>query len=151
MSKSRAKGTAAETLLTRWFHANGFPGADRQPLRGTHDTGDINLCPGVVVEVKNHNGAVGLGQPPAAILTKWLTECATERDNAGAAYCPLVVKRAGTTDPGRWFAYLPLGALFSLAGGTTHTYPAGEPVCVTVATLTTLIRHAGYGTTPEDN
>lgn len=151
MSRSKAKGTAGETALVRWFRINGFPGADRQPMRGNRDAGDLALCPGVVAEVKNYNGAVGLGQPPAATLTKWLAECDTELMNARAAYCPLIVKRTGTTDPGRWFAYLPLGALFSLVGKPIHAYPAAEPACVTVATLAALLRDAGYGTPTQDS
>lgn len=146
VSRSRAKGTTAETALMKWFRLNGFPGADRQPLRGNRDCGDLALCPGIVVEVKNHNGATGLGQPAAALLTRWMAEAARERDNAGAAYCPLVVKRAGTTDPGRWFAYITVSALASLTGG--NAIRTTDSVCLTVATLAGLLRDAGYGATP---
>lgn len=146
-NRSKARGTAAETALMRWFRNNGFPGADRQPLRGNRDSGDLTLCPGLVVEVKSHNGATGLGQPPPAMLDRWLAECETEMINAGAAYCPLIVKRAGTTDPGRWWAYLPLGAFVSLYGGRV---PIAAPVCLSVESLTAVLRYAGYGTTTQD-
>lgn len=145
MSKSRAKGTTAETALVKWFRLNGFPGADRQPLRGSRDCGDLALCPGIVVEVKNHNGVTGLGQPPVALLDRWMAEAETERLNAHAAFCPLIIKRAGTTDPGRWWAYLPLSHLGTLMEGERIN---DSPVCISVATLTTVLRYSGYGATP---
>lgn len=111
---SKAKGTAAETALLRYAHQNGFPHADRQPLRGNRDQGDLALCPGVVVEVKNHSGMPALGQPSAAVLAQWMNQTEVERTNARAAIGLLVVKRKGTTDPGRWFAYLPIGTLSDL-------------------------------------
>ena len=150
MSKARAKGTTAETALTKWFRLHGFPGADRQPLRGNRDCGDLTLCPGIVIEVKNHNGAVGLGQPPAAMLARWMNETETERDNAGAAYCPLIVKRAGTTDPGRWWVYVTIADFLMLSDGRPIQY-SSAPVCLTVESFTILLRYAGYGTRPDTN
>ena len=43
----------------RWFRDHGFPQADRQPLRGNRDAGDLDLAPGVVVEVKAHKLPTG--------------------------------------------------------------------------------------------
>lgn len=53
MSKSRAKGTAWESRLVRYLRDHGFPNADRHPLRGTADRGDINGVPGWIVEAKH--------------------------------------------------------------------------------------------------
>lgn len=154
---SKAKGTRGESAVARWFRENGFPHADRQPLRGNRDAGDIDLCPGaVVVEVKSvKSGAKGA--PPPGDLATWMAQAAAERDNAGAAYCPLIVKRAGTTDVGRWFAYLPLLDVWALLTGahvmgadpqwSARHEPAhmSDPVCMSVHTLALILRAAGYG------
>jgi len=34
---SKAKGTAWESMLVKWLRENGFPDADRSPLRGSLD------------------------------------------------------------------------------------------------------------------
>jgi hypothetical protein len=142
---SKNKGTAAETAVVRWARTNGFPGADRQPLRGNRDAGDIDLAPGIVLEVKNHAGAA-VGQPRPGLLTGWMAQAELERLNAGAGYCPLVVKRGGTSDPGRWFAYIPTWSFARLLGAPEHYLadPAA-PWCTDLATLARLLRWAGYG------
>ena len=53
MSKQRAKGTAAETAVVNYLKANGFPDADRSPLRGVLDKGDVAGIRNVVIEIKN--------------------------------------------------------------------------------------------------
>jgi len=148
---SKDKGTAAETAVVRWARTNGFPGADRQPLRGNRDTGDIDLCPGIVLEVKNHAGVASVGQPAPAQLREWMAQADLERDNAGAAHCPLIVKRAGVADPGRWFTYLPLHQLAALladddAGQWWADRTFHDPICMELRTLTRILRTAGYGT-----
>lgn len=145
MNRSKAKGTAAETAVVRWARLNGFPGADRQPLRGNRDAGDIDLCPGIVLEVKNHAGVAGYGQPAPAQLREWMAQAALERDNAGAAHCPLVVKRAGVADPGRWFAYLPAASLAALIGDKAAVPDPDAPLCSDVRSMARLLRFAGYG------
>ena len=142
---SKQKGTAAETAVTKWARTNGFPGADRQPLRGNRDAGDIALCPGIVLEVKNHAGAA-VGQPRPGLLIEWMAQAELERINAGAAHCPLIVKRGGTTDPGRWFAYITVADFARLVDGRSTGLPFGAtPWCTSLAHLTQLLRHAGYG------
>lgn len=144
---SKRKGTAAETALLRFAHLHGFPHADRQPLRGNRDQGDLALCPGVVVEVKNHSGMPALGQPSAAVLAQWMNQTEVERTNARAAIGLLVVKRKGTTDPGRWFAYLPLAALTVLVTFEQPSHPMADsaPVCMAVRDFLTVLRGHGYG------
>ncbi|GAB3080913.1 hypothetical protein GCM10027053_51730 [Intrasporangium mesophilum] len=142
---SKAKGTQGETACVRWFQDHGgFPMADRQPLRGNRDTGDIALCPGIVVEVKAYRLATGY--PTAGQLETWLDQCAVEKANAGAAYCPLIVKRPGTTDVSRWFAFLPLGDFAMLTGALTPLEADDQAVQLTVAALALVFRAAGYGT-----
>jgi hypothetical protein len=150
-NRSKAKGTAGETALVRWLRLNGFPGADRQPLRGNRDAGDLVLSPGLVMEVKNYAGPPAVGQPAAEVLGKWMAQAELERAHADADHCPLVVKRRGTADPGRWFAYIPAAGFAELVGANVpHLPEPSAPMCTSVASLTTLLRHAGYGSPLED-
>lgn len=144
MNPSKHKGTAGETAVVRYFRTAGFPMADRQPLRGTRDGGDIDLCPGIVLEVKVRRLPTGF--PTAGELATWMAQSAAEKANAGAVFCPLVVKRPGTTDVGRWFAFLTAYefALLTSAFIPRHEY-ANEPVMVPCSTLARVLREAGYG------
>lgn len=150
---SKAKGTAAETAVLRHVTAHGFPWTERLALSGVHDRGDLSLLPGrtVIVEVKNHAGPAALGQPTAGDLAAWMAQTETERVNAGADVALLVVKRKGTAEPGRWFAYLRADTNAALVGAPD---PASlpephTPVCMSLASALVLLRHAGYGTPLE--
>jgi hypothetical protein len=98
MSKSKQKGTAAETAVVKYLKANGFPKAERRALTGALDKGDISGIFDVVLEVKNHK-TMTLGQ--------WMEELKVEIDNANAATGAVVHKRKGTTDVGEWYASMP--------------------------------------------
>lgn len=140
---SKKKGTGGETACVRWFQDHGFPQADRQPLRGNRDAGDLDLTPGIVAEVKAYR--LPTGYPTAGQLEVWMMQAALEKANAGAAYCPLIVKRPGTTDVGRWFAFLPLGDFAMLTGGTTPLEADDHPIQLTVEALALTLRKSGYG------
>jgi len=146
---SKNKGTAAETALLRWLRTNGFPWAERLALAGAADCGDISLLPGraVVLEVKAHANA-GRGIPQDAQLTEWMAQAATERDNAGADLCPLVLRRAGAGagDPGRWWAWLTFADVVTLTGAPLQLATPLAPICMSVASMVALLRAAGYGT-----
>lgn len=112
MSRSRAKGTAAETGLVNFLRAHGWPHAERRALHGANDKGDVAGTPGVCWESKS---AVRLDLPG------WLRETETERVNAGADVGVLVVKTNGYSADraGEWAAVLPLRVaveLLHLAG-----------------------------------
>ncbi len=95
MSKSRAKGTAAESAVTAYLRRAGWPNAERRSLNGSRDRGDVTgVDPGLVIEVKDHSGVAALGE--------WLTEARLEGDNALAPVYVVWSKARGTTDPGRW-------------------------------------------------
>ena len=142
---SKRRGTAAETACVRWFRANGFPHADRQPLRGNRDAGDLALTAGVVAEVKAVSKG-GTGQPPAQLLGSWMAQAEAERVNANAEHCLLIVKRAGTTDVAKWWCYLTVRDMgLLLAEVDLHLAVWSGPVCMSVQTATQLLRVAGYG------
>jgi hypothetical protein len=105
---SKQKGTAAETALLRWLHANSHSEAVRNPPAGSLDVGDIRCShyprPGehiwpepIVVEVKNHRNL-------ATAINLGIAELDQEMVNAKAEHGVLVVKRYGKADPGEWLA-----------------------------------------------
>ena len=147
---SKAKGTSAEVAVLKYVRAHGYPWAERLALTGAHDQGDISLLPGrlVVVEVKAHaTGATG--QPTESLLTQWMAQTAAERVNAGADHGVLVVKRKGTTDVGRWWAYVTAGAFASLLGAELELPDPDAPLCTSVSSLLPVLRAAGYGSPVE--
>jgi hypothetical protein len=94
VSRSKAKGTAAETAVVRFLRTIGFAQAERRTLGGTHDRGDIAGLPGVVIEVKNC---------ARQELAAWVAEAEAERDNDGASLGVVWHKRRGKADPRDWF------------------------------------------------
>jgi Holliday junction resolvase len=99
MSKARQKGTAAETAVVKWLRANGWKDADRHPLRGQADQGDIKAINNTVLEVKNHRSY----QIPA-----WLREVEAEKQNAKAEFGAIIIKPngIGLSSVGQWWAVL---------------------------------------------
>lgn len=91
-NRPKAIGTRGETAVTRYAREHGFPLADRRPLKGTLDEGDVLLTVGLIAEVKSGKSAqnASLGQ-----IRKWLAETERERVNAGAEHAILVVQRRG--------------------------------------------------------
>lgn len=96
MSKSKAKGTAAETSIVNYLKENTFTSATRNPPQGSNDKGDINIptTPGLVIEVKN---CVRLE------LSEWIKEAKKEKENANALVGVVWHKRKGTTNPGEFY------------------------------------------------
>jgi hypothetical protein len=91
MNPSKDKGTRAETAVTRY--ARGFfPNAQRLPLHGSRDIGDVQLCPGVIIEVK-----AGKAAQTASLkrIRDWIAEMQTEVENAHAELGLLVTQRQG--------------------------------------------------------
>lgn len=97
---SKAKGTAAESAVVKFARANGFPLADRLTLSGRYDRGDIQMCRGLVVEVK-----AWAGYSDGNVMC-WLGDTEQERINAGADHAFLVIKRngKGAAQVGHWWA-----------------------------------------------
>lgn len=95
--------------MVRYLQASGFPKADRSPLRGGKDTGDIT---GVewwdqtfVIEVKNCKSMA---------LAQWVDELQAELTNAGSTVGAVVHKRVRKGDVGEWYATMPVDALVRL-------------------------------------
>ena len=105
VSKAKQKGTAAETAVVKYLRDNGFIHAERRALHGTADKGDITGCGPVVFEVKNHK---------QLDLAGWIKELETEMGNANVDTGAVIAKKRGTTDPGEWYAIMPLRILVGL-------------------------------------
>jgi hypothetical protein len=94
LSKSRQKGTSAETDIVQYLESVGIR-AKRNPLAGSRDVGDIDLYPlPVVIEVKNCKEMK---------LSEWIGEAETERDNAGALLGVVWHKRVRKSNPEEWY------------------------------------------------
>ena len=89
---SRDKGTRMETTAKRYLQASGWPQADRQPLRGDRDQGDlvVSRIPLIIAEVKYRDHAFSDAQ-----LGRWLEETEQEAVHAGADLGVLIVARKG--------------------------------------------------------
>jgi hypothetical protein len=85
LTRSKDKGTAFERLVADYLRRF-WPYADRAPLTGNKDRGDIAGTPGIVWECKNAK---------TIRLSEWLEETETERLNADADHGVLIVKRRG--------------------------------------------------------
>lgn len=154
VNKPKQIGTACETAVARYGKANGFPDAERLVLHGALDEGDIQLCRGVVVEVKGGHAAETASD---AVIASWLAEAEVERRNRAADVCPLVTKRKGkgAANAGSWWAYLPGWAycylaempppVYSKPDDFARRYEHAPAVRITLAELATLLRRAGYG------
>lgn len=96
MSRSKAKGTAAETAVVRHL-ATTWPHVERRALNGSQDRGDIAGIIGICIEVKNH---------ARYAIPEWLDELDIETANDNADHGLLIVKPKGIglTNVGQWWA-----------------------------------------------
>jgi hypothetical protein len=94
MSRSKDKGTRAETAVVRYLESEGAAHVERRALNGTQDRGDVAGIPGVVIEVKDvsRDGLPG-----------WVDEMLTEQANDRADLAFVWHKRRGKGSPADWF------------------------------------------------
>lgn len=102
---SKQKGTAAETAVVRYFTNRGALNVERRAQSGANDRGDIAGVIGAAIEVK---------ACARMELAAWVDEAQTEMVNAEGDIGIVVAKRRGTTDPGNWYAILPVSQLTTL-------------------------------------
>lgn len=97
MSKSKAKGTAAETAVVKYLRDRGF-NAMRKPLQGSNDGGDIVISgmENLVIEVKNQKRLA---------IPEWLRELDVEKINVNTRDGILIVKPTGVglDNVGKWW------------------------------------------------
>ena len=90
MSANKRKGTAWESQVVAYLRDRGWMHVERRALNGAKDRGDVAGIPGLVVECK----AASRHE-----LAAWVDEAKTERDNDGAKYGVVWVKRRGKGTP----------------------------------------------------
>lgn len=120
MSRSKDKGTKAESAVTGYAQHSGFPFADRLTLKGSADRGDVGWCPGIISEVKDDKSFDYSG---------WLQETAVEKANAKAEHAFLVVKPAGVgfTRVGMWWSVMYSGDWVELHRAAEYRAPLPSP------------------------
>ena len=144
-------GTATETGIVKYLRSHGFPHAERRPLSGALDRGDILVCPGVIIEAKSGNAAAHASDGQ---VQKWLDETERERVNANAVIGLLVTKRKGVSDQraGEFWAHLDGGVFCDLIYERTDGEPyeqIGVPIRTHLANVVELLREAGFGEPPD--
>src|SRR5690348_6360724 len=98
MSAGRQKGTRWESACVNFLREHGFQWADRLPLSGAKDRGDVTIGPGSPVhEMKSQN---------RHSLAEWLDEANVEAANASAPFGVVWFKRRGKTSPGDGFVLM---------------------------------------------
>jgi hypothetical protein len=100
MSRAKAMGTAVETGAVNWLAHNGFPDAERLPLAGASDRGDIRLQSNPLIIAECKRAKLGVHLKP------WMRELATEVSNAKADAGILIAAQrgVGVARAGLWFA-----------------------------------------------
>jgi len=105
MSKSKQKGTSAETAVVNWLQSKGRKHVERRSLNGSSDRGDIAGIPSVVIEVKNC---------AKMELSQWVSELEVEIANDKAETGTIIHKKRGTTSVDNWYATMPASIWYEL-------------------------------------
>ncbi|TFV91380.1 hypothetical protein [Blastococcus sp. CT_GayMR16] len=140
-AKDTNVGKQTEQLAARWLRDHGgFPHAERTVRTGYKtanrqliDAGDIDGCPGLVIQCKSLRPADRAERSVAG----WLLETETQRQAVDAHVGVLVVRRWGTTDVGRWWCFFTAGAFVHLTGGRSEQFAGPD-----VVPLRLEVRHA---------
>lgn len=149
-AKSNGVGKDTEQRLARWLRGNGWPSAERTVRTGYRvtnrtlaDAGDIDGTPGICWQAKSLRPADRAEREVAG----WLLEVEQQRVQSDADLGILVVRRWGTTDVGRWWAFLDTVDLVQAADGLIAAFPADVvmPVRMELRHMTVLLHAWGYG------
>jgi hypothetical protein len=91
-NKSKAKGTAFETLIKNYLVNKGFIHAHRTALEGGQDKGDIH---GIAHRMTRRKVAVQCKNQKSFNLSGWLNDTVEQAERLNNAVPILVVKRPG--------------------------------------------------------
>lgn len=145
---SRAIGTPCETAVVNVLIDEGWPLAERRPLHGSKDLGDVTGTPGLVWEVKGGKAAENASDGQ---VVKWMEETEAERRNAKADYGILVMKRKGIgyTNARMWWAIMGVADWAHLVGDSLayEDFRIINPLPVRLHLIDAIsvLRRAGYG------
>ena len=120
-TRSKDKGTWAETQILRAAQANGFPDAYRLALHGAADVGDIQLCKRIIIEAKNEK---------AISVPQYLRELEVEMINSKSVFGFVCYKTPGLGEQNvlQWPTVVRAGDLLPFL--TTHFPQDGYPPVV---------------------
>jgi len=104
-SASKNKGSAFEREIVQYLREQGWVGAERTRAGWQDDRGDIDGTPGVTWECKNQK---------VLALAGWVDELVVEMQHGNNEVGAVVHKRRGVTDPGAYYATLPLSVYVHL-------------------------------------
>lgn len=146
---ARAKGIRAERQLGEYLR-QWWPDAERSVVTGARsgdhvrpDPGDITGVPGLTFQLK-YVAHLTDREVDAA-----MDEAEDQAVTAGSDFAILVQRRQGKADPGRWWAWMPLGDLCHLAAPQCDNGLRDDGVRVMtrllVGDLVSLLVDAGYG------
>jgi hypothetical protein len=143
-NKPKAIGTSGESGFVKAAQRLGFPGADRQPLRGNRDTGDAILVPGLTAGVIASVKAGAMAKNASlADIDGWWKATEVMRDRAGAKIGLLVVARRGYA-PARAESWR---CIFDAADVLEH--PVSLRLEAPVAVVLAEMRRQGWGSPLE--
>jgi hypothetical protein len=154
-AKDANVGKDTEQRLARWLREQGgFPHAERTVRTGYRnrgrslaDAGDIDGTPGLAWQAKS----LRPGGPAQRAVDGWLAETEAQRQATGADIGVLVVRRWGTTDVGRWWAFLRVDGLTHMAINPDAWEPVADvPVRLELRHAAALLRWWGYGQPLDD-
>lgn len=144
------KGKDAEQAVARYLREHGWPGAQRMVRTGwkvgdqvSRDHGDITGTARLCWQVKT-----SASDFTDSRVLRVLAGTVDQAVAGGADYGIAIERRAGKTNPGRWFAWLSardLAALLSPAGATVAGRDETAPVRMLLEDLVPLLHAAGYG------
>ena len=118
MSVNKARGTKWESSCVSFLRIAGFPWADRVPLSGARDRGDVTVGPGSpVIECKSQN---------RHSLAEWLDEAHAEVVHAKAPFGVVWFKRRGRASAGDGFVLMDGRTFVQMLRGMG--YGSDEPV-----------------------
>lgn len=104
MSASKQRGTRWESCCVAYLQEHGFPWADRVPLSGAKDRGDVTIGPG--------SPAIECKSQARHSLAEWLDEAKAEAVNAKAPFGVAWIKRRGKGSAGDGYVVMD-GATFT--------------------------------------
>ena len=112
---AKQAGARFARVIADGFKENGFRFADKKPLYGAKDRGDIGGVhtlsgDAVTIEVKDYGGQFQVGT--------WLKEVAEERVNDRGIAGIVIAKRRGKTDPMDQVCFMEVRDLMALLTGS---------------------------------
>ena len=141
-TKPRDIGTAAETATVKILRPY-WPTADRSPLRGNRDQGDIRGTGDFIWEIKAGKAAREVHRE---MLKTWLTQTRVEQENADAGYGILVTTRLGygPDRADKWWAWVPVDQFAQLLGQEYIPLEFAWPVRMELGDLLMMLADLGY-------